>query len=42
MRSSSITGAWEASERAKPCSTALTIDGKSGLGSKSQIEDFIA
>jgi hypothetical protein len=33
---------FDASERPKPISTALTIDGKFGRGSTSQICEFIA
>jgi hypothetical protein len=42
MRSSSITGAWLASDNSKPFSTMRTIDGRSGRGSSSHIEDFSA
>src|SRR5262245_59699210 len=42
MRSSSITGGLDASDNAKPVSTARTIDGRFGRGSSSQICDFIA
>ena len=42
MRSSSITGVRLASESAKPCSTAATIDSRFGRGSSSQSCDFIA
>ena len=42
MRTSSITGVCEASESSKPSSTALTIDGRFGRGSSSQICDFMA
>jgi hypothetical protein len=42
MRSSSITGAWLASDSSKPFSTMRTIVGRSGRGSMSQIEDFSA
>ena len=42
MRTSSITGVLEASESSNPFSTALTIDGRLGRGSRSQICDFIA
>ena len=42
MRTSSITGVLDASDRAKPCSTMRTIDGRLGRGSSSQICDFIA
>ena len=42
MRISSITGVFDASESSKPSSTALTIDGRFGRGSRSQICDFIA
>ena len=42
MRSSSITGAWLASDSSKPFSTVRTIDGRSGRGSSSHIEDFSA
>src|ERR1039458_10409183 len=42
MRSSSITGVWLASDSAKPCSTARTIEGRLGRGSSSHICDFMA
>jgi hypothetical protein len=42
MRSSSMTGALLASDRAKPCSTQRTMVGRSGRGSSSHMEDFIA
>ena len=42
MRSSSITGVLEASDSSKPFSTMLTIVGRFGRGSSSQICDFIA
>ena len=42
MRSCSITGVFDASDSAKPCSTAATIDGRFGRGSSSQICDFMA
>ena len=42
MRSSSITGAWLASDSSKPFSTMRTMVGRSGRGSSSHIEDFIA
>ena len=42
MRSISITGEWLASESAKPCLTAATIDGRFGRGSSSQTCDFMA
>ena len=42
MRSISITGVWLASLSAKPCFTAATMAGRLGLGSSSQICDFIA
>ena len=43
MRTSSITGVFDASDSSKPSSTALTIDSAgSGRGSSSQICDFIA
>ena len=42
MRSISITGVWLASDSAKPCLTAATIDGRFGRGSSSQTCDFIA
>ena len=42
MRTISIAGVLEASDNSKPCSTALTIEGRLGRGSSSQICDFIA
>ena len=42
MRSSNITGVLLASDSAKPCSTALVMLGRFGLGSRSHIWDFIA
>jgi hypothetical protein len=42
MRSSSMTGALLASDRAKPCSTQRTMAGRSGRGSSSHMEDFMA
>ena len=42
MRNSSMTGAWLASDSSKPFSTVRTIDGRSGRGSSSHIEDFSA
>ena len=42
MRNSSMTGVFDASESSNPCSTARTIEGRLGLGSSSQICDFIA
>jgi len=42
IRSISITGVWLASESAKPCFTAATIEGRFGRGSSSQTCDFIA
>jgi len=42
MRSSSMTGVFEASESSKPFSTACTMEGRFGRGSSSQICDFIA
>ena len=41
MRSSSITGAWLASDSSKPFSTQRTMVGRSGRGSSSHIEDFM-
>src|SRR5580700_12096326 len=37
-----MTGVEEASDSSKPSSTALTIDGRFGRGSSSQICDFMA
>jgi|GraSoiStandDraft_13_1057314.scaffolds.fasta_scaffold821365_1 hypothetical protein len=42
MRSSIITGAWLASESSKPSSTMRTMVGRSGRGSMSHIDDFMA
>ena len=42
MRTSSMTGVLETSDSSKPFFTALTIDGRFGRGSSSQICDFIA
>jgi hypothetical protein len=42
MRTSSITGVFDASDSSKPFSTAFTIDGRLGRGSSSQICDFMA
>jgi len=42
MRTSSITGVLEASDSAKPCSTAETIEGRLGRGSSSQTWLFSA
>ena len=42
MRSSIMTGAWLASESSKPSSTMRTMVGRSGRGSSSHIDDFIA
>jgi hypothetical protein len=42
MRTCSRTGVFEASESAKPCSTAATIEGRFGRGSSSQTWLFIA
>jgi len=42
MRSSSMTGVFEASDSSKPFSTILTMVGRFGRGSSSQICDFIA
>ena len=42
MRSISMTGVLEASDSSNPVSTALTIEGRFGRGSISQICDFIA
>ena len=42
IRTSSITGVFEASDSANPCSTIDTIDGRFGRGSSSHICDFIA
>ena len=42
MRTSSMTGVFDASDSSKPSSTALTMDGRFGRGSSSQICDFIA
>ena len=37
-----MTGAWLASDNSNPISTMRTMAGRSGRGSSSQIEDFIA
>ncbi len=42
MRSSMITGVFDASDRAKACSTVSTIFCRSGRGSSSHMVDFIA
>ncbi len=42
MRTSSITGVLVASDSSKPFFTALTMQGRFGRGSSSQICDFIA
>ena len=42
MRSSSMTGVFEASESSKPFSTMRTMVGRFGRGSSSQICDFMA
>jgi len=42
MRTSSMTGEFEASDSSKPSSTMRTSVGRSGRGSRSQICDFIA
>ena len=42
MRTSSMTGVLLASESAKPCSTAATMEGRLGRGSSSHIWDFMA
>ena len=42
IRSSSITGVFDASDSSKPCSTISTIFGRFGRGSSSHTCDFIA
>ena len=42
MRTIIITGVFDASDSAKPSPTALTMLGRFGRGSSSQICDFIA
>ena len=42
MRNSSITGAWLASDSSKPFSTQRTMVGRSGFGSSSHMDDFMA
>ena len=37
-----MTGVFDASDSAKPCSTMSTMQGRSGRGSRSQIWLFIA
>ena len=42
MRTSSITGVFDASESSNPFSTMFTMQGRFGRGSNNQICDFMA